>query len=168
MIIRKISLACSVFFSLTAFSQELASADNENRAEVKISYLDSIKNSFVKNELAAQVDSLWLKELISLDIYNDITKDIQTINKDISIDEELPTELLKYRLQVMNERSPFDIEYNQGLENIIKSFLKNRRKSFSRLMSLSEYYFPIFEEAFARQNVPLEIKSSRCRICFKS
>jgi membrane-bound lytic murein transglycosylase D len=158
MIIRKISLACSVFFSLTAFSQELASADNENRAEVKISYLDSIKNSFVKNELAAQVDSLWLKELISLDIYNDITKDIQTINKDISIDEELPTELLKYRLQVMNERSPFDIEYNQGLENIIKSFLKNRRKSFSRLMSLSEYYFPIFEEAFARQNVPLEIK----------
>jgi membrane-bound lytic murein transglycosylase D len=58
----------------------------------------------------------------------------------------------------MNEKSPFEIEYNQGLENIIKSFLKNRKKSFSRLMSLSEYYFPIFEDAFAKQNVPLEIK----------
>jgi membrane-bound lytic murein transglycosylase D len=44
------------------------------------------------------------------------------------------------------------------LENIIKSFLKNRKKSFSRLMALSEYYFPMFEEAFAKQNVPLEIK----------
>ncbi|MEZ0130660.1 LysM peptidoglycan-binding domain-containing protein, partial [Flavobacterium sp. LBUM151] len=86
------------------------------------------------------------------------TKDIQTINTDISVDEELPTELLKQRLQVMNEKSPFEIEYNQGLENIIKSFLKNRKKSFSRLMALSEYYFPIFEDAFAKQNVPLEIK----------
>jgi membrane-bound lytic murein transglycosylase D len=99
-----------------------------------------------------------MKELTSLDIYDDLTKDIQTINKDITIDEELPTDLLKERLQVMNQKSPFEIEYNQGLENIIKSFLKNRKKSFSRLMALSEYYFPIFEDAFAKQNVPLEIK----------
>jgi membrane-bound lytic murein transglycosylase D len=108
--------------------------------------------------MATRVDSLWMNELVSLDIYDDLTKDIQTINTDVTVDEELPTELLKQRLQAMNEKSPFDIEYNQGLENIIKSFLKNRKKSFSRLMSLSEYYFPIFEDAFARQNVPLEIK----------
>ncbi|HJY14040.1 MAG TPA: transglycosylase SLT domain-containing protein, partial [Flavobacterium sp.] len=35
---------------------------------------------------------------------------------------------------------------------------KNRKKSLSRLMALSEYYFPIFEEAFANKNIPLEIK----------
>eukprot|EP01096_Ripella_sp_DP13-Kostka_P013650 TRINITY_DN5964_c0_g4_i1.p1 TRINITY_DN5964_c0_g4~~TRINITY_DN5964_c0_g4_i1.p1 ORF type:complete len:557 (-),score=-76.31 TRINITY_DN5964_c0_g4_i1:127-1797(-) len=99
-----------------------------------------------------------MNELVSLDIYDDLTKDIQTINTDVTVDEELPTDLLKQRLQAMNGKSPFNIEYNQGLENIIKSFLKNRKKSFSRLMSLSEYYFPIFEDAFAKQNVPLEIK----------
>jgi membrane-bound lytic murein transglycosylase D len=99
-----------------------------------------------------------MNELTSLDIYEDLTKDIQTINTDLSVNEELPTDLLKQRLQAMNDKSPFDIQYNQGLENIIKSFLKNRRKSFSRLMALSEYYFPIFEDAFAKQNVPLEIK----------
>ena len=58
----------------------------------------------------------------------------------------------------MDEKSPFHIEYNQGLENIIKSFLKNRKRSFERLMAVSEYYFPLFEEAFDKQNVPLEIK----------
>lgn len=158
MIIRKISLVVSVFYSLAAFAQNNAKADTEVKQEVKISYLDSVKNSFIKSDLATRVDSLWLKELTSLDIYEDMTKDIQTINKDITIDEELPTDLLKQRLQVMNEKSPFEIEYNQGLENIIKSFLKNRKKSFSRLMALSEYYFPIFEDAFAKQNVPLEIK----------
>ncbi|MDR7211314.1 LysM peptidoglycan-binding domain-containing protein [Flavobacterium piscis] len=158
MIIRKIFLAVSVFISITAFAQDTVKADIEFKPEVKISYLDSVKNSFVKDDLASRVDSLWMKELTSLDIYDDLTKDIQTINKDITIDEELPTDLLRQRLQVMNEKSPFEIEYNQGLENIIKSFLKNRKKSFSRLMALSEYYFPIFEDAFAKQNVPLEIK----------
>ena len=158
MIIRKISLAVSVLFSITSFAQDIVKADLQIKPDVKISYLDSVKNTFKKDQMCTRVDSLWMNELVSLDIYDDLTKDIQTINTDISVDQELPTELLKQRLQVMNEKSPFEIEYNQGLENIIKSFLKNRKKSFSRLMALSEYYFPIFEDAFAKQNVPLEIK----------
>ncbi|MFG4000675.1 LysM peptidoglycan-binding domain-containing protein [Flavobacterium aquidurense] len=158
MIVKKISIVVSVFFSMSIFAQDVAKTDVEIKPIVKISYLDSVKNSFKKDEMATRVDSLWMNELVSLDIYDDLTKDIQTINTDVTVDEELPTELLKQRLKAMNGKSPFNIEYNQGLENIIKSFLKNRKKSFSRLMALSEYYFPIFEDAFARQNVPLEIK----------
>jgi len=140
------------------FAQQSASSEVEVKPEVKLSYLDSVKSTFKKNDVAAKADSLWMKELTSLDIYDDLSKDIQTINSDVTVDQELPTELLKQRLQAMNEKSPFNIEYNQGLENLIKSFLKNRKKSFSRLMALSEYYFPIFEESFAKNNVPLEIK----------
>ncbi|RED24884.1 membrane-bound lytic murein transglycosylase D [Flavobacterium cutihirudinis] len=158
MIVKKISLVVTALFSMTMFAQETASSSQEIKPEVKLSYLDSVKSTFKKNDMAARVDSLWMKELTSLDIYDDLSKDIQTINSDVTVDEELPTELLKQRLQAMNEKSPFNIEYNQGLENIIKSFLKNRKKSFSRLMALSEYYFPIFEESFARHNIPLEIK----------
>ena len=158
MIVKKISIVVSVFFSMSMFAQDVANTNVEIKPIVKISYLDSVKNTFKRDELATRVDSLWMNELVSLDIYDDLTKDIQTINTDFTVDQELPTDLLKQRLQAMNEKSPFNIEYNQGLENIIKSFLKNRKKSFSRLMSLSEYYFPIFEDAFARQNVPLEIK----------
>lgn len=158
MIVKKISIVVTAFFSMSMFAQDVAKTEVEIKPVVKISYLDSVKNTFKRDEMATRVDSLWMNELVSLDIYDDLTKDIQTINTDVTVDEELPTELLKQRLQAMNEKSPFDIEYNQGLENIIKSFLKNRKKSFSRLMALSEYYFPIFEDAFARQNVPLEIK----------
>ncbi|SNR86913.1 LysM peptidoglycan-binding domain-containing protein [Flavobacterium sp. ov086] len=159
MIVKKISIVVSAFFSMSMFAQEAATTSTvEIKPEVKLSYLDSVKSTFKKDDVATRVDSLWMKELTSLDIYDDLTKDIQTINTDVTVDEELPTELLKQRLAAMNEKSPFDIEYNQGLENIIKSFLKNRKKSFSRLMALSEYYFPIFEDAFAKQNVPLEIK----------
>ncbi|MDQ6528634.1 LysM peptidoglycan-binding domain-containing protein [Flavobacterium sp. LHD-85] len=158
MIVKKLSLVVSAFFSLAVCAQETAKTDVELKPEVKLSYLDSIKSTFKRDHLASKVDSLWMNELVSLDIYDDLTKDIQTINKDVTVDEELPTELLKQRLAAMNQKSPFEIQYNQGLENIIKSFLKNRKKSFSRLMALSEYYFPMFEDAFAKQNVPLEIK----------
>lgn len=158
MIVKKIAILVSAFFSISVVAQNVAKTDAEIKPVVKISYLDSVKSTFKKNELATRVDSLWMNELVSLDIYDDLTKDIQTINTDVTVDEELPTDLLKQRLQAMNGKSPFNIEYNQGLENIIKSFLKNRKKSFSRLMSLSEYYFPIFEDAFAKQKVPLEIK----------
>jgi membrane-bound lytic murein transglycosylase D len=61
---------------------------------------------------------------------------------------------LKSRLEAMNAKSPFKIEYNQSLENVIKSFLKYRH-SFERLMAISN--IPMFEEAF-KENVPLEIK----------
>ena len=144
--------------SVQVFSQENVENTISDKFETKISYLDSIKKTFVNNELASRVDSLWMKELTSLDLYKTITEDIENVNFDAAVDYELPTELLKERLAAMDAKSPFNIEYNQGLENIIKSFLKNRKKSFERLMGVSEYYFPLFEEALAKQNVPLEIK----------
>jgi membrane-bound lytic murein transglycosylase D len=140
--------------SIPLFSQKIV----ENKGISNAVYLDSIKKSFVNDELATCVDSMWMKELTNLDLYNDITSDIENINIDEKVDYDLSTELLKSRLLAMNAKSPFRIEYNQSLENVIKSFLKNRKRSFERLMAISEYYFPMFEEAFAKQNIPLEIK----------
>ena len=151
-----------VLFLLLSASLTAQQSKNEQifskKIEIKLSYLDSVKKSFVNNELACKVDSLWLNELTTLNLYNTITADIENVNIDSKVDYELPTALLKERLAAMDAKSPFNIEYNQGLENIIKSFLKNRKKSFERLMGVSEYYFPFFEEALAKQNVPLEIK----------
>ena len=151
-----------VLFLVLSASLTAQQSKNEQifskKIEIKLSYLDSVKKSFVNNELACKVDSLWLNELTTLNLYNTITADIENVNIDSKVDYELPTALLKERLAAMDAKSPFNIEYNQGLENIIKSFLKNRKKSFERLMGVSEYYFPLFEEALAKQNVPLEIK----------
>ena len=156
--IKKTALSFFLLLSIHSFSQKFVENKKNEYAETKNSYLDSIKKTFVKDEMASCVDSLWMKELANLDLYNDISDDIKNINIDEKVDYELSTDLLKERLKAMDAKSPFNIEYNPGLENIIKSFLKNRKKSFERLMAISEYYFPMFEEAFAKQNVPLEIK----------
>lgn len=156
MSLKKITLFVFLLVAGNSFSQNISK--NLETSQTNITYLDSIKKTFLSDNLALCVDSLWLKELTSLDIYNDLEKDIKTINLDDKVDYELPTALLKERLAAMDSKSPFNIEYNQGLENLIKSFLKYRKKSFERLMAISEYYFPIFEEAFAKKKVPLEIK----------
>lgn len=159
MIIRKRLLPLLLMFSGATFAQDTITKEVSLIPQVKISFLDSIKATFVHDEIAACVDSIWMKELTDQDVYADLSTFIKGVNLDEKVDyPELSTELLKARLKEMDARSPFNIEYNPGLENLIKSFLKNRKKSFERQMAVSEYYFPVFEEALARKNVPLEIK----------
>ncbi len=157
MTIKHTALALISFCTIGLSAQEI-SPDSIVKTETKLSFLDSIKATFVHDAMASCVDSLWLKELTSLDLYSNLSDDIRKMNPEEKVDYDLPTSLLKERLAKLDAKSPFNIEYNPGLENIIKSFLKNRKKSYERLMAISEYYFPVFEEALARQNVPLEIK----------
>ena len=147
-------LISTAFYAQDSFK----SKDSIVKKQIKISYLDSIKSTFVSDEIATCIDSLWTKELTSLDLYDEMISDIKNVDVDQKVDFELPTELLKERLIKLDEKSPFNIEYNIGLENVIKSFLKNRRKSFERLLGVSQFYFPLFEEELAKNNIPLEIK----------
>lgn len=144
-------------FSLQVWAQTPDST-TANEVLPPVSFLDSIKKSFVHHELAACVDRRWTNEILSSDLFAEMSNDIEQINIDEVVDFDLSTSLLKKRLKHLDSKSAFDIEYNQGLENIIKYYLKNRKRSFERLIGLSEYYFPVFEEHLAKYNVPLEIK----------
>ena len=145
--------------SSSFYGQEIINHnDSIIKQSPKISYLDSIKSTFVNDKIASRIDSLWMQNIASLDGFNEMILDIKNVDVDQKVDYELSTELLKERLKKMDEKSPFHIEYNVGLENVIKSFLKNRKKTFEKLLGVSQYYFPLFEEELSKNNVPLEIK----------
>ena len=77
----------------------------------------------------------------------------------ISIDREIfNSELLKERLKVLDERTPFNVPYNATVERFIRVYLKTRKDDFSNLMDKAKYYFPIFEEYLDKYDLPLEIK----------
>jgi len=121
-------------------------------------FLDSIKATYVVDKTASCIDEKCMNELTNIEISNDLIADIKNTDLSKKVDYPLSTELLKERLRLLDEKSPFHIEYNVELENLIKNFLKNRKHSFERLMGISEFYFPMFEEALAKYNIPLEIK----------
>lgn len=159
MIIKKItSLALILVSSAVSAQDTIVATAIKKEPLTRREVLDSIKATFVQDNIASCVDSLWMQELASLDLYNELSFDIKNIDVDQKVDYELSTELLKERLKKLDEKSPFNIEYNVGLENVIKSFLKNRKRAFERLMGVSQFYFPMFEESLAAQNIPLEIK----------
>ncbi|GEQ84871.1 hypothetical protein ULMS_03790 [Patiriisocius marinistellae] len=107
---------------------------------------------------ARRLDSAWLKELYTSNHFEDIYGSITNMTYEPIAYEELPTEVLKQRLAELNARTPFNVEYNASLESVIKNYLKNRRRTMGKLMGMADYYFPMFEEALDKYNLPLEIK----------
>lgn len=104
------------------------------------------------------IDSLWLQEMYSSPLYDTIQYALsEEILEDVYL-PELPTKLLKERLEYLNSTTPFNVEYNPNLERIIKSYVKKRRETFSELMARAQYYFPLFEEQLDKYDMPLEIK----------
>ena len=71
---------------------------------------------------------------------------------------ELPTKLLKERLAELDSKTPFNVEYNPQLEQIIKSYLQKRKPVFSVIMERARLYFPMFEEHLDKYKIPLELK----------
>jgi membrane-bound lytic murein transglycosylase D len=107
---------------------------------------------------ARKYDSLWLDQLYNSELFEDVYGFVGDQNYKPVPYEELPTEVLKERLKELNARTPFNVEYNPSLESVIKGYLKNRRRTMGKLMALSDYYFPMFEEKLDRYNLPLEMK----------
>src|SRR5690606_8484027 len=113
---------------------------------------------------AAAYDSLWLKELYnSASLYDSIYADIATMEIDTLYYTNVDTDTLKARLALLNQRTPFNIAYNPSLENVIRSFLTRRRGLMERMLTISQFYFPLFEQELDNQNIPLEIGSASCR-----
>ncbi|MDB2321886.1 transglycosylase SLT domain-containing protein [Flavobacteriaceae bacterium] len=65
---------------------------------------------------------------------------------------------IKLRVEDINSKTPFQIDYTPLLEETIINYLKNRQATYLELYSKSDYFFPIFENALQKYNVPLELK----------
>jgi membrane-bound lytic murein transglycosylase D len=143
--------------SSSVWSQE-SDVIETNIALPKLSYLDSLKATFINHNTSNCIDERWMAELSNDEIFQEMLSDVMTTNIDSLVTYDLSTDVLKSRLAKLDAKSPFNVEYTPGLENLIKTFLKKRKTSFERLMAISEYYFPMFEEHLAKYNVPLEIK----------
>jgi len=170
------SILLFFLLSSTLISQEIIKSDSlditslekkrdsifiENEFELAKTNLE--ESTLLDYKLSKQIDSIWQEELTNSDLYPKIRESVLKIPYDTdeispADYQELSTETLKERLAVLNEKTPFDISYNQELENTIRNYLKRNKKSMERLMSLSLYYFPLFEEKFDQYDILLELK----------
>ena len=131
---------------------------NNSLPNLNFSDSDSLILDLKDQKKAKSIDSLWLKELYDSARFEEVFGSINSEEIEPTEYEDLPTELLKQRLEELNAKTPFNVSYNPSLERLIKHYLKTRRASMSKLMALSDYFFPLFEEEFNKYDLPLEIK----------
>ena len=80
-------------------------------------------------------------------------------NKRTPISElKINTDSIKSRMEYINSTTPFQIDYTPQLEKTIIKYLEQKQANYLDLYENSRYFFPIFENALQKYNVPLELK----------
>ena len=110
---------------------------NDNPDNILSDKLDSMANTwYVQNAFA--VDSL----------ENALRTD--------TLQKELPDSVYISRLQNLDSYIP--LPFNEVVKKFINFYFNRRRGQVSIMMGLTNYYFPLFEEALARYDLPAELK----------
>ena len=75
--------------------------------------------------------------------------------------DEVPTypdSIYEQRIEALNRETPFELTYNKEVKNYINLYAVKKPKLTAKMLGLAEIYFPMFEEALDKYNMPLEIK----------
>lgn len=134
------------------------SSQQEQAMAIAQDSLELLEHQLEEHLEVTLIDSLWLEQMYSSPLYDSIKYVMNDAELEDVVIEDLPTALLKERLELIDADTPFNVTYNSSLERIIKNYLKNRKQTLSTLMTRAEYYFPMFEEHLDKYDLPLEIK----------
>jgi membrane-bound lytic murein transglycosylase D len=75
--------------------------------------------------------------------------------------EQVPTftpDIVQARMKALDKETPFDLIYNSTVQGFIDLYAVRRRDISSKVLGMSQLYFPMIEEALARHGIPLEMK----------
>jgi membrane-bound lytic murein transglycosylase D len=132
------------------------------RKEVFIAILINISlliqaQTFEDNDFAAFLDSL---TNIQFSPNAFLKPNIKSTPKSILVDSipDFDENTYRNRLAKLDAQTPFDLLYHEDVRQFIRLYLIRKRGSVSRMLGISQLYYPIFEEVFDRYNLPLELK----------
>lgn len=90
--------------------------------------------------------------------FDTLFSNFKLIESNIIKDSSFNEEVIKLRLDSLNQLTPLELTYNQTVLKFIKFYIKQRKSQVAKLLALSDYYFPIFEEYLDKYSMPLELK----------
>ena len=103
---------------------------------------------------AFKYDSIWLEKLKE-------TRTLFTLIHETTgdnIEKKVNKELLIDRFERINQKTPFQIADNPILEREIAKYLRGDATLIRRMLQLSAFYFPLFEQLLDENDLPLELK----------
>ena len=131
--------------------QMLAAPANDEDGDILVD--DDIENLIEYN--SDNIDSLLNLYYIQKQI--DVNEfDVSTLELD-SLTSNIPDEVYIDRLQKMNSFIP--VQFNKAVKNAIIRYTERMPMATARIIGLSTYYMPLFEEIFDEYGLPQELKA---------
>jgi len=124
----------------------------------KLVALDAIQ--LENDPFAARLDSL-----LSLSFFEDLNSSRLNDSDSIMLWNTTNAEAPRFsdsiyteRLTALNNLSPMSLGYNSTVKSYIELYSIRRREQVSKMLGLAQYYFPMFEQALDKYDMPLELK----------
>lgn len=148
--LRPITPVISESLTLPAASQD--SVDSEGSSKPVLIQNDMQRDEHVSDIFSEKMDSLANSWYIR-NLFHDDYSQYRGVNE---FPRNLPDSVYINRLQSIQE--VVAMSYNSMVKDVIVFYTEKRRDQVEMMLGLSAYYFPIFEEALDRYNMPLELK----------
>lgn len=124
----------------------------EDTVAIEDSILYDIEDA--QNQLDSML-SVWYNSHTQLmSATNDLVPDTLVLAD--SIVSGITDDVYVQRLQAL--QSPIPMTYNNQVKKFIELYIVKRREQVERMLGLSRYYFPLFEEMLDANDMPLELK----------
>lgn len=122
-----------------------------------ISSINSI--NMMKNSRTPEVyDSLlsrWYEANV-VNTYDAFFDEFIDLDSTATLCSDIPDSVYSARLAMIV--SPIHIPYNEVVKRYIIRYTTTHKELMRRIMGLSQFYFPLFEQELARQGLPLELR----------
>jgi len=135
----KISAIIMMLMGLNYIADAQTSIISKNEPELRLAEIDS-NTIKLRNRLYSNVDAG------DLNIYGFEENDVPIYADSV----------IKYRLSLLESEIPLDL--NDEVIPFINLYSVRKRALVSKVLTLSKFYFPIFEEIFDREKIPMEMK----------
>jgi membrane-bound lytic murein transglycosylase D len=126
----------------------VAALDTLNGYEKFYHIPDENLNKYFSDKLDSMVSSWYVQNAFLLDSTELAEAD--------TLKQTLPDSVYIQRLQSL--QSAVSLSYNNTVRNFITMYTVRKPKQVAIMLGLANYYFPMFEEALAKYDLPMELK----------
>ncbi|NOX46296.1 MAG: LysM peptidoglycan-binding domain-containing protein [Chlorobi bacterium] len=162
-----ILIILTLSISIDIFATRIPESDStlvEDSLKIRISNIQ--EQDIINPEIVVEENSVilsMLDSLVNLRFYTNtnFTTDTNVLNVYNFPADSIPVysdSILAERIENLNIQTPFELTFNKNVKNYIRTYSVKRRELTSKVLGLSELYFPLFEEQLDKHNMPLELK----------
>ena len=155
-------------FSFTTLLAQVQPVDSIQKIASPIDTIPVVKTDSVPEKLVVKekyttddlkrIDSLLVEAKFYSPLFDSVPYLINDKDLVSNVTQVVTPELLKERLRLINQTTPFNLAFNPALERVINNYLKYRKKYYPALMARAKYFFPMFEQYLDQYDIPLEMK----------